>query len=69
MTGDGFVGVDDLNRTIENWNKGRLPVAVATVPEPTGIACFLLLPALRLTRRRRKAERARANAEAVPATA
>ena len=58
MTGDGFVGVDGLNRTIENWNKGRLPVAAATVPEP---ATAVLLTVLVLGVRRRGVRRGAGN--------
>jgi len=52
LTGDGFVGIEDLNVVLGNWNAGTPPGAdQLAVPEP-GTAIFVLLGILAARRRR-----------------
>ena len=46
---DGYVGLDDLDVVLNNWNAGSLPASY--VPEPAVLA-WLTLTGLMLTRRR-----------------
>lgn len=39
LNGDGYVGIDDLNAVLGNWNAGTPPTANAT-PEPASL-CLL----------------------------
>ncbi|MEZ6191109.1 MAG: hypothetical protein R3C45_07420 [Phycisphaerales bacterium] len=38
-SGDGFVGIEDLNIVLGNWNAGTPPTDGANIPEPTSLAC------------------------------
>ncbi len=49
LNGDGFVGLDDLDIILNNWNNGTPPVAV--IPEPAGIALLSSTGLLHLSRR------------------
>jgi len=52
INGDGFVGIDDLNVVLGNWNQGVLPPAGnATIPEPATLS-LLGLGGLAMLRRR-----------------
>ena len=48
MSGDGFVGLDDQNILLSNWNAGTPPNIEATIPEPASlgmlaVSCVVLL--------------------------
>jgi len=48
-SGDGFVGIDDLNTILGNWNAGTPPPAEASdaIPEPGMLTIFgacILIP-------------------------
>ena len=44
ITGDGFVGLDDLNFMLTNWNQVTPPMALSsTVPEPASVTVLALL--------------------------
>ncbi len=52
INGDGFVGVDDLNIVLVNWNNGTPPTGgTPTIPEPASVA-LLGIGGLALLRRR-----------------
>ena len=51
INGDGFVGIDDLNLILGNWNAGTPPTDGANVPEPS-TAILLCVGAFALGRRR-----------------
>jgi hypothetical protein len=39
--GDGFIGIDDLNVLLNNWNAGTPPSAGTIIPEPATLAMFV----------------------------
>ena len=54
LNGDGFVGVDDLNIVLVNWNNGTPPTGQApSIPEPASLALFSL-GTLTFARRKRR---------------
>ena len=50
-TGDGFVGIADLNIVLSNWNAGTPPGTGNVIPEPVS-AAMLTVGALSILRRR-----------------
>ncbi len=52
LNGDGFVGIDDLNLILGNWNQGTPPTTGGTIPEP-GTLALLGLGCYAITTRRR----------------
>jgi hypothetical protein len=53
VTGDGFVGIEDLNAVLGNWNAGTPPPTevLALVPEPAAV-CWLGVGLLGVMRRK-----------------
>lgn len=51
VDGDGFVGIDDLNIILGNWNTGSPPAASDVIPEP-GTLALLGLGGLAVLKRR-----------------
>ena len=52
INGDGFVGIDDLNVVLGNWNAGTPPAGGnASIPEPASIALLSIGGAALLRRR------------------
>ena len=53
INGDGFVGVDDLNIVLVNWNNGTPPTGgTPSIPEPASVS-LIALGSLALIKRRR----------------
>jgi hypothetical protein len=50
-SGDGVVGIEDLNTVLGNWNAGSPPAAGSPVPEP---AAWVILCAGTLAASRRR---------------
>ena len=52
--GDGFIGIDDLNLLLSNWNTGTPPPSLDTlIPEPTTIGLLGIAGLGALARNRR----------------
>ena len=52
INGDGYVGLDDLDVILNNWNQGTPPVGQADIPEPTSLVLVGMGAAFALGRRR-----------------
>jgi hypothetical protein len=50
---DGYVGIEDLNIVLSNWNSGTPPLSLTNIPEPASailggvFSAYLLLARLR----------------------
>ena len=51
LNGDGFVGLDDLDTVLGNWNAGTPPDTDAAIPEP-GVMVLLVVSACCVVMRR-----------------
>ncbi|MEZ6193655.1 MAG: hypothetical protein R3C45_20625, partial [Phycisphaerales bacterium] len=47
--GDNYIGIEDLNAVLGNWNAGTPPTESANIPEPATLTLCVLLT-LTLTR-------------------
>ncbi len=53
INGDGFVGIDDLNIVLGEWNQGTPPAAGGAIPEPATVA-VLAMGCLAAVQRKRR---------------